>query len=194
MNTNFTPQVTLTNSASGAVQAVVPPGGDWASVVQSNDTFYPPPITFTNGMDGTIQVFIAGAQDQLGVTVRATNVYTIQLDATPPVLSNIAAAPSVLSAFVTWNSDKPASSLVEYGTNPGLWIEFRIVWPVGYGPRRHALQFESADVLPFPGSFARSSGQRNHFRRQQLHHFRRAGLAGDKPCRSPASRFPAAMS
>ena len=34
-----------------------------------------------------------------------------------PVLSDIAANPSVLSAFVTWNSDEPASSLVEYGAS-----------------------------------------------------------------------------
>jgi hypothetical protein len=118
MDTNFTPQVTLTNSAPGALPSVVPAGGQWASVVQSNDAFYPPPITFTNGMDGTIQVFLSGAQDPLGVTTGLTNVYAILLDATPPVLTHIAAAPSVLSAFVTWNSDKPASSLVEYGTSP----------------------------------------------------------------------------
>jgi hypothetical protein len=122
MNTNFTPRVTLTNSAQGALQPVVPAGGHWASVVQNNDTFYPPPITFTNGMDGTIQVFVSGAQDPLGGTVSSTNVYAIDLDATPPVLSNIAATPSVLSAFVTWNSDKPASSLVEYGMSPAYGL------------------------------------------------------------------------
>ena len=51
-----------------------------------------------------------------------TNVYTILVDATPPVLSNIAATPSVLSAFVTWDSDKPASSLVEYGLSPAYGL------------------------------------------------------------------------
>jgi hypothetical protein len=122
MNTNVTPQVLLTNSASGAVQPVVPPGGSWASAVVNNDTFYPPAITFVHGMDGTIQVFVSGAQDPLGGTVLRTNVYTVSLDATPPVLSNIAASPAVLSAFVTWNSDKPSSSLVEYSTSPAYGL------------------------------------------------------------------------
>ncbi|MGA2660493.1 MAG: CARDB domain-containing protein, partial [Verrucomicrobiota bacterium] len=122
MNTNFTPQITLTNSAPGALQPRVPAGGHWASLAQNLDTFYPPPIPFTNGMDGAIRVFISGAQDPLGVTMGLTNVYTILLDATPPVLSNIAAAPSVLTAFVTWNSDEPASSLVEYGTSPAYGL------------------------------------------------------------------------
>jgi hypothetical protein len=117
MNINFTPQVKLTNSAPAAAQATVPAGGRWGSVIQNNDTFYLPPVTFTQGMDGTIQVFISGAQDPLGVSIGQTNVYAILLDATPPMLSDIAANPSVLSAFVTWNSDEPASSLVEYGAS-----------------------------------------------------------------------------
>jgi hypothetical protein len=117
MDTNFTPQVLLTNSALGAVQAVVPAGGHWASAVLTNDTFYPPPITLTSGMDGSIQVWLTGAQDPLGVTTGLTNVYAILLDATPPVLSTIAVSPAALSAFVTWNSDEPASSLVEYGAS-----------------------------------------------------------------------------
>ncbi len=115
MDTNTTPQVTLTNSTPGAVQANVPAGGRWGSVVLKNDTFYPPPITFTQGMDGLVQVLLSGAQDPLGVAAGQTNVYTIMLDATPPTLSNIAASPAVLSAFITWNSSEPASSLVEYG-------------------------------------------------------------------------------
>ncbi len=122
MNTNVTPQVTLTNSAREAVQPTVPAGGHWASVVVSNDTFYLPPVTFIHGMDGTVQVFIAAAQDPLGGTMGPTNVFTILVDATPPVLSNIAATPSVLSTFVTWTSDKPASSLVEYGTSPAYGL------------------------------------------------------------------------
>jgi hypothetical protein len=122
MDTNFTPQVQLTNSAPGAVQPVVPAGGSWASGAVDNDTFYPPPIALAAGMDGRIQVFLSGAQDPLGVTTGLTNVYTILLDATPPALSNITAGPAVLSAFVTWNSDEPAASLVEYGTTPAYGL------------------------------------------------------------------------
>ncbi|PWU11941.1 MAG: hypothetical protein C5B50_22285 [Verrucomicrobia bacterium] len=117
MDTNFTPQITLTNSTAGASQPVVSPGGHWSSVALNNDTFAPPPVTLTQGMDGTIAVFISGARDSLGASIGLTNVDSFLLDATPPVLSNVGANPSVLTAFITWNSDKPTSSLVEYGVS-----------------------------------------------------------------------------
>ena len=42
-------------------------------------------------------------------------------DITPPVISAVVATPdgSGLSATVTWTTDEPANSLVEYGTSPG---------------------------------------------------------------------------
>ncbi|HNB53192.1 MAG TPA: DUF6298 domain-containing protein, partial [Anaerolineales bacterium] len=41
-------------------------------------------------------------------------------DNTPPILSNIAASPLDISALITWNSDEPATSLVNYGISPTL--------------------------------------------------------------------------
>jgi hypothetical protein len=115
MNTNITPLVVLTNTTPGAIQPGVPAGGYWASGAELNDTFYLPPVTFSQGMSGGVSVLISGAQDTLGVVLAQTNVDSFTVDAEPPVLSNIAAAPGVLTTFVTWNSDKAASSLVEYG-------------------------------------------------------------------------------
>jgi CARDB/Divergent InlB B-repeat domain/Bacterial Ig-like domain len=117
MATNVLPIVTLTNSAAGALQPTVPTNGSWTSVVVANDTYQTPPIAFIHGMDGTNLAEVSGAQDLFGDTLAPTNAYSVVVDATPPVISNVASAPSVTSAFVTWNTDKPASSDVEYGTN-----------------------------------------------------------------------------
>ena len=116
MDTNFTPQVLLTNR--GPVQPTVPAtGGSWASIAQSNDTYLAPPIALAGGMNGSNQVLISGAHDIYGAILVLTNVAAYNVDTTPPVLSAIAAAPATLSAVVTWNSDKPASSLVDYGSS-----------------------------------------------------------------------------
>ncbi len=117
MATNHSPNVTLTNSATGALQPTVATNGLWSSIVTANDTYQTPPIVFIHGMDGTNQVLVSGAQDLGGNALAPTNAYAVVVDATPPVTSGIAAAPSVLSAFVTWNTDEPASSQVEYGLN-----------------------------------------------------------------------------
>ncbi len=43
-------------------------------------------------------------------------------DVTPPVISNVAAAPGAggTTAEITWDTDEPANSLVSYGTSPAL--------------------------------------------------------------------------
>jgi len=43
---------------------------------------------------------------------------TAGADTTPPVISNVGANPNVLSAVITWTTDEPATSQVEYGTTP----------------------------------------------------------------------------
>lgn len=40
-------------------------------------------------------------------------------DVTPPVITNAAATPSLTSAVVTWTTDEPADSRVDYGTDAG---------------------------------------------------------------------------
>ncbi|MEI6568438.1 MAG: hypothetical protein WCR20_17295, partial [Verrucomicrobiota bacterium] len=86
MNTNITPLVTFTNPAvSGPLQAVIPAGGNWASVSVLNDTFRTRPIAFANGMDGTNEVFISLAQDLGGGLLARTNVARVVVDVTPPV-------------------------------------------------------------------------------------------------------------
>jgi len=114
MNTNILPSVFLTNAAT-TLQPAVPPAGYWASTVELNDTYVTPGITLLTGMDGTNQVYISGAQDTNGDNLALTNTIELKVDATAPILSNVAAVPGLTSAAITWSSDKPASSQVEYG-------------------------------------------------------------------------------
>jgi hypothetical protein len=108
------PLVVLTN-LSGALQPAVPTGGTWAATVVSNDTYVTPPIQLVLGMDGTNQVWVADAQDPDGLALALTNVLQVLVDATPPALTSVAAAPSATTATITWTSDEPASSQVNYG-------------------------------------------------------------------------------
>src|SRR5258706_5096927 len=48
---------------------------------------------------------------------RFSNIIRAQ-DATPPVISNLNAAPSSDSAVITWTTDEPATSSVDWGTTP----------------------------------------------------------------------------
>jgi hypothetical protein len=117
MNTNVAPVVVLTNSAAGALQPQIPAiGAYWASVNGTNNTYYLPPITFTPGMNGTNEVSISGAQDIFGDVLPLTNVAAIVVDATPPVITNVAAAPGLLQCTIAWLTDKPAYDEIAYGT------------------------------------------------------------------------------
>jgi hypothetical protein len=109
------PLLSLTNDRPGAVQAVVPEGGVWLTTTISNDTFRAAPITFSAGMDGTHGVWVSQAQDGDGNAIALTNVLAIFVDATPPVISEVAAAPRPTFATVTWKTDEPATASVQYG-------------------------------------------------------------------------------
>ncbi len=125
MNTNVDPTVLLTNNAT-VLQPTVESNGLWSTTSFANDTYTAPRITFVKGMDGTNQVFISNAQDPSGNILSLTNVYAVVVDATPPVISNVTNSPSITSANVTWTTDKPATSQVDYGptTNYGFTTAF----------------------------------------------------------------------
>ncbi|HZV34029.1 MAG TPA: CARDB domain-containing protein, partial [Verrucomicrobiae bacterium] len=114
MNTNIVPTILLTNVAS-ALQPVAPTNGVWGTTSVANDTFMAASMAFVEGMDGTNQVFISGAQDTLGNVLAPTNVFNVVVDATPPNISNLTNTPSITTANITWNTDEPATSQVEYG-------------------------------------------------------------------------------
>ena len=107
------PLVTLTNP--GSLQPVVPPGGTWSTTAFSNDTYTTPFITFSTGMDGTNRLVVSGAQSADGFILAATNVLNVLVDATFPVISSVTAAPAGFSALITWSTDEPASSQIEFG-------------------------------------------------------------------------------
>jgi hypothetical protein len=118
MQTNVTPAIYLTNALASS-QPVVPAGGHWSSIAQLNDTYTTPGITLVPANDGTNLVFISGAQDVNGYFLALTNSLSLFVDATPPALSAITANPGVSTAVVTWASDEPATSQVEYGPTTG---------------------------------------------------------------------------
>ncbi|MCB9849449.1 MAG: fibronectin type III domain-containing protein [Phycisphaerales bacterium] len=45
--------------------------------------------------------------------------FVVQSDTDPPVISNLQIIPAVTSALVTWTTDEPATSLVDYGVTTG---------------------------------------------------------------------------
>ena len=115
MQPAVTPVIYLTNSATVLQPTVPTTGGNWTTSTFANDTYVTPAITLSTGMDGTNQVFISGATDVNGYTLALTNPINLKVDATFPVLSNVVATPGVQTAVVTWSSDEPATSQVEYG-------------------------------------------------------------------------------
>jgi len=71
----------------------------------------------TTSTDGT-HALAAVARDMLG-NLTASSSVSVTVSNTPivgPVISAVASVPSTSSAVITWTSDKPATSQVEYGT------------------------------------------------------------------------------
>jgi hypothetical protein len=71
----------------------------------------------TTSTDGT-HALAAVARDPLG-NLTASSSVSVTVSNTPivgPVISAVASVPSTSSAVITWTSDKPATSQVEYGT------------------------------------------------------------------------------
>jgi len=75
--------------------------------------------------DGILQVtdgdtITASYNDASPVGVR---IATAAIDGTPPVISNVGAAPDVTTATVTWTTNEPSDSRVYYGISPALGFE-----------------------------------------------------------------------
>jgi hypothetical protein len=113
MQTSVTPVLLLTNSATGALQPVVPgTGGSWTGTVLANDTYHTPPITIAPGMDGTIQLYVSGAQDLNGDVLPLTNAAAFVVVATPP--------PNPVLSLSSSNSSSAVVSWAGYTTPPNL--------------------------------------------------------------------------
>jgi len=50
---------------------------------------------------------------------RLKQVVAVEIQATPPLLSNVQSTPNTTTCTITWDTDKPGTSLVKYGT--GQW-------------------------------------------------------------------------
>lgn len=114
MQTAVEPFLVFTNVAS-ITQAEIPTGGVWLSTTLSNDTYQTPPITFASGMDGTNRLFASQATDLSGQQLSLTNVMSVLVDATPPSVTNILASVTPFSAAITWATDGPSTSEVQFG-------------------------------------------------------------------------------
>ena len=113
MQTSVTPVLLLTNSASGALQPVVPgAGGSWTGTALANDTYHTPPITIAPGMDGTIQLYVSGAQDLNGDVLPLTNAAAFVVVATPP--------PNPVLSLSSSNSSSAVVSWAGYTAPPNL--------------------------------------------------------------------------
>ncbi|RLE62370.1 MAG: hypothetical protein DRJ47_10800, partial [Thermoprotei archaeon] len=60
------------------------------------------------------------ARDKAGNRGSAEVWFTV--DTTPPTISNVNAVPGTTSALITWDTDEPADSRVEYGTSQSLGL------------------------------------------------------------------------
>jgi hypothetical protein len=114
MQTSVEPLLAFSNAAA-LTQANIPTGGVWLTTSLTNDTYRTPPITFVMGMDGTNRLFASQATDLAGEQLALTNCLNVLVDATPPAITNISTTPSPFSATITWTTDEPATSQVEYG-------------------------------------------------------------------------------
>jgi len=61
----------------------------------------------------------AGSVTPVDVTMNGDRSVTAGFAPTPPVLSDVGATPSLYSATITWTTDVPATSVVDYGVTPG---------------------------------------------------------------------------
>jgi hypothetical protein len=102
MNSAISPIITLSNAGPNTVQPTVGIGGQWSTRVFASDTYTAPPITFGPGMDGTVQVLASGAADTNGNKLILTNILTLQVLSTPPVV--VLSSPTNGALFTTTNS------------------------------------------------------------------------------------------
>lgn len=99
---------------------VVRSGNTWTVSYSTNGTSWTAAPSFTQAMVvNAIGLYAGNSQGSNHTAV--IDAFTVQSvgsnpDTTPPVLSAIAASPAASSATVTWTTDEPADSKVEFGT------------------------------------------------------------------------------
>ena len=71
-------------------------------------------VSYSNLMDGA-HAFEVKAKDQSGNEDLTSANRTFYVDTVPPSLSNVLATPNAGSAIISWNTNKPCASQVEYG-------------------------------------------------------------------------------
>jgi LmbE family N-acetylglucosaminyl deacetylase/regulation of enolase protein 1 (concanavalin A-like superfamily) len=94
-------------------------GNSWSFSYSSNGTTWPTTINFTRAMNVTAAGLLAGNSGGAppAFEARADWFRYTPPDRTPPVITNVAATAAAGSgARVTWTTDEPASSEVEFGT------------------------------------------------------------------------------
>lgn len=114
MQSSVEPVLSLTNTAS-QLALNIPSNGVWLTTVFSNDTYRTPPITLGGEFEGANLLFASLARDVEDNELVQTNVMTVVVDATAPAISAVTATPGVISAIVTWTTDEPATSRINYG-------------------------------------------------------------------------------
>jgi hypothetical protein len=102
MNPAISPTLNFTNAAPGAVQPKVGSNGQWSTTVYASDTYATPPIIFGPGMNGTVQVLASGAADTNGNKLVLTNILTLEVLSTPPVVT--LSSPTNGALFTTTNT------------------------------------------------------------------------------------------
>lgn len=109
------PAMVLSN-LSGAVPVLTAPvGGAWSTNQFANDTYRTPAMTVGAGVEGTNAVWLSQATDTDGHTILATNVLAVVVDTVPPVITGVGSSPAPASAIITWQTDSPSLSQVDFG-------------------------------------------------------------------------------
>lgn len=96
-------------------------GDDWTLRWSPDGVSWNTTATFSFALDlEHVGVFAGTARTPSpAFTARVDYFRTVTTDSTQPTVSQVAAAPSVDGATVTWTTDEPASSTVEFGTTAG---------------------------------------------------------------------------
>lgn len=104
--------VSLSSSGSSAIYYTTD-----GSTPTTSSTLYSSAISISsNTALKAISLDLAGNESSV-----MTESYTINLDSTGPVISDVLSSPSDTSAVITWNTDEPSTSQIEYGFSSGIY-------------------------------------------------------------------------
>jgi hypothetical protein len=88
------------------------PTGPWTTLASVRDPFPMSAVTLRIVAGTNVSANDTAAFDDVSTTL----LDVVPGDTTPPVISSMAAAPTATGAVVTWNTDEPSTSAVDYGT------------------------------------------------------------------------------